>query len=55
MLMINHLEFEVAAKIFKGFNIFNTWEKFSVDKELGLKFQRAGGSVLIPERCNYRK
>ena len=30
MLMIFHLEFEEAAEIFKGFTIFNYWQKFGV-------------------------
>ena len=37
MLMIVHLEIEEAAEIFKGFTLFNYWQKLSVDEKLRLK------------------
>ena len=37
VLMIVHLEIEEAAEIFKGFTIFNYWQKFGVDEKPRLK------------------
>ena len=37
MFMVVHFQVEEAAEIFKGFTIFNNWQKFIIDKKLRLK------------------
>ena len=37
LFMVVHFKVEEAAKMFKGFTIFNNCQKFGVDKEFGLK------------------
>ena len=35
--MVVHVKIEEAAEIFKGFTIFNYWQKFGVDEKFWLK------------------